>query len=132
MVYAAYPGLCDTQIERWLLFYLKNTFSLSLDCTNNLFRHTGLNKSISGSLVANNLLWFMHRFLSRQNCIAFSTFTRTVTSDCEPGLLRKERRPPSTVLWLPRWQTPLVFLSRGSGRRKLKHLLQIRFQATCL
>jgi len=39
MVYAAYPGLCDTQIER----------------------HTGLNKSISGSLVANNLLWFMHR-----------------------------------------------------------------------
>jgi len=38
-VFAAYPGLCDTLIER----------------------HTGLNKSISGSLVANNILWFLHR-----------------------------------------------------------------------
>ena len=65
----------------FFFFYLKNTFSLSLDCTNNLFRHTGLNKSISGSLVANNLLWFMHRFLSRQNCIAFSTFTWTLNTD---------------------------------------------------
>ena len=27
----------------------------------NLHRHTGLNKSISGSLVANNILWFLHR-----------------------------------------------------------------------
>lgn len=35
---------------------------LGFQIQNQLFRHTGLNKSISGSLVANNLLWFMHRF----------------------------------------------------------------------
>jgi len=96
MVYAAYPGLCDTQIER----------------------HTGLNKSISGSLVANNLLWFMHRFTK---CIL-----KSLNFNLIQGHLRKEQQPPSTVLLPPPWQTPLVSSSRGSRRRKLKLLLQIR------
>ena len=47
---------------------------------------------------------------------------------CLPkGLPRKEQRPPSTVLLPLRWQTPLVSSSRGSRRKRLKLLLQIRF-----
>ena len=39
-----------------------NFFCKKVKVNTNLHRHTGLNKSISGSLVANNILWFLHRF----------------------------------------------------------------------
>ena len=96
---------------------------LGFQIQNQLFRHTGLNKSISGSLVANNLLWFMHRFTK---CIL-----KSLNFNLIQGHLRKEQQPPSTVLLPPPWQTPLVSSSRGCRRRRLKLLLQIRlFQET--
>ena len=68
-VVAAYPGVCDTAITR----------------------HMGLDKSITGNLIANPILWFFKRWPAWH------------LGDCPPGLPRTGARHLCSVPWSLAW-----------------------------
>ena len=51
MVYAAYPGLCDTQIERWLLFLPQKYLFTEFRLYKSLQAHSALASSLGNTAV---------------------------------------------------------------------------------